>query len=228
MSKGLMFTLAYTFSKAMADTESFSSGAGRMDNFNRKLDRSITSIDQPHILTFSYIYELPVGPGQRYLSRGIPSKILGGWKITGLHMYASGLPIAVGLNNNLPIGNAGQRPNLVSGNIRSSVSAGDFDPGRGDVWLNAPAFAVPAPFTFGNAPRYTNARVMGPRNESLGLLKDTKWGERFNWQFRFESSNPFNRVVWGGPVANFSSGSFGRISSAAGSRQITLGTKFYF
>ena len=228
MSKGFMFTMAYTFSKAMADTESFSSGAGRMDNFNRALDKSLTSIDQPHILTFSYIYELPFGPGQKHLARGVASKILGGWKITGLQMYASGTPISVGLNNNLPIGNAGQRPNVVSSNLRSNISSGQFDPGRGDVWLNASAFAVPAADTFGNAPRYTWARNMSTRNESLGLLKDTRWGERFNWQFRFESSNPFNRVVWGGPVSNFSSGSFGRISSAGRSRQITLGTKFYF
>jgi hypothetical protein len=228
MSKGLMFTLAYTFSKAMADTEGFSSGTGRMDNFNRRLDRSITSIDQPHVLTFSYIYELPFGPGQKYLTRGVASKILGGWKITGLHMYASGMPISVTLNNNLPIGNAGQRPNIVSSDLRSDISSGDFDPGRGDLWLNPAAFAIPAPYTFGNAPRYTHARVMSTRNESFGLLKDTRWGERYNWQFRFESSNPLNRVVWGAPVSNISSGSFGRINSAAGSRQITLGTKFYF
>ena len=65
-------------------------------------------------------------------------------------------------------------------------------------------------------------------NDKLGLLKDTKLGERFNWQIRFECTNPFNRVVFGAPVSNFSSGSFGRITSARGGRSITLGTKFYF
>jgi hypothetical protein len=199
-----------------------------MDNFNRALDKSLASTDQPHVLTFSYIYELPVGPGKKYMSKGVGSVILGGWKVTGLQMYASGLPISVTMNNNLAIFNAGQRPNVVSSAIRSSVSSGDFDPGRGDLWLNASAFATPAAYTFGNAPRYTWARAMTTRNESIGLLKDTKFGERFNWQFRFEASNPFNRVVWGAPTSNFSSVSFGRITSAGGSRQITLGTKFYF
>jgi hypothetical protein len=228
MSKGLMFTLAYTFSKAMSDSEVFSSGARAMDYFNRALDKSLKSTDQPHILTFSYIYELPFGPGRKFLTQGVASKMLGGWKITGLQMYASGKPISVTMNNNLPIGNPGQRPNVVSSNIRSSIGSGEFDPGRGDLWLNASALAVPAPYTFGNAPRYTWARMMSTRNESLGLLKDTKWGERFNWQFRIESSNPFNRVVWGAPTSNFSSGSFGRISRASDGRQITIGTKFYF
>ena len=45
MSRGLMFTLAETFSKSIANTEGFSTGTGAMDWFNRKLDRSMTSID---------------------------------------------------------------------------------------------------------------------------------------------------------------------------------------
>ncbi|MCW5980749.1 MAG: TonB-dependent receptor [Bryobacteraceae bacterium] len=228
MSRGLMFTLAYTFSKAMANTEGFSSGTGAQDWFNRALDKSITSIDQPHILTFSYIYELPFGRGKRFAQGGVASKIAGGWKITGLHMYSSGTPIAVIMNNPLPIGNPSLRPNVVSSDLRSNISAGEFDPGRGDLWLNPAAFATPASFTFGNAPRYTNARIPTRLTESLGLLKDTQIGERYNLQLRFESSNPFNRVVFGGPVSNFSSGSFGRIGSAAGSRQLTLGAKFNF
>ena len=53
MSKGLMFTGAYTFSKALSDTDSFStsSGAGQ-DWYNRALDKSITSVDQTHVASF--------------------------------------------------------------------------------------------------------------------------------------------------------------------------------
>jgi hypothetical protein len=227
MSKGLMFTLAYTFSKSMNDTEVYGYGAGTMDYFNRKLDKSLASLDQPHTLSLSYIYELPFGPGQKYLAQGVTSKILGGWKITGMQIYASGTPLGFNINNNLPIGNASQRPDIVSSNLRSSVSANAFDPAK-DLWLNPGAFAIPAAYTFGNAPRNTWARSPAFMQESLGLLKDTKWGERFNWQLRVESSNPLNRVVFGGPVSNFSSGSFGKITSARGSRSLTLGTKFYF
>jgi len=228
MSKGLMFTMAYTFSKALADTIGFSSGTGPMDYFNRSLDRSITDVDQPHVLTFSYIYELPFGPGKQFATHGFASKLVGGWKITGLHMYATGTPIAVSLNNNLPIGNGSQRPNVVSSDLRSTIDASAFDPGRGDLWLNPAAFAIPAAFTFGSAPRYTAARNPTYLTESFGLLKDTKIKERYNLQLRFESSNPFNRVVFGGLVNNFSSGSFGRMTSAGGSRQLTLGVKFYY
>ncbi len=132
------------------------------------------------------------------------------------------------MNNNLPLGNNSQRPHVVSSELRTSISAGDFDPGRGDLWLNPAAFATPGPFPFGNAPRYTNARIPTRLSESMGLLKDTRIGERFNLQFRFETSNPFKRVVFGGPTSNFSSGAFGRIGSDCGGRQITLGLKLYY
>jgi hypothetical protein len=229
MSRGLMFTVAYTFSKSISDTEGFSSGTGPTDYFNRRLDKSITSIDQPHVLTFSYIYELPFGPGKPYLSSGAASRVLGGWKITGLHMYSSGTPISVITNNTLPLFNPSLRPNVVSSNVRTNISAGDYDPGRGDLWLNPAAFANPAPYTFGNAPRYLgNARIAARLSESFGVLKDTRFQERYNLQFRMEMTNPLNRVVWGGPVSNFASASFGRIGSAGGARQIQFGLKLYF
>jgi len=227
MSKGLMFTMAYTFSKSINDTEVYGYGTGAMDYFNRKLDRSLASLDQPHTLSVSYIYELPFGPGQKHLTRGIASTFLGGWKITGLQIYSSGTPLGFNINNNLPIGNASQRPNVVSPNLRSNVSAGAFDPAK-DLWLNPAALAIPAAYTFGNAPRNSGVRSPMYMNESLGLLKDTRWKERFNWQFRFEATNPLNRVVFGSPVTNFSASSFGKITSAQGARRLTLGTKFYF
>jgi hypothetical protein len=51
MSKGFMFTMAYTFSKSINDAGVFSTATGRMDNFNRALDKSLSETDQPHILT---------------------------------------------------------------------------------------------------------------------------------------------------------------------------------
>jgi len=228
MSNGISFTVAYTASKFISDTSSFSSGINAMNYYNRKLDRSLDVTDQPQVLVFSYIYELPFGRGKRFLGTGVPEKVLGGWKVTAIHSYAKGTPIGVTMNNNLAIFNPSQRPNVVSSNLRASQSGSKFDPAK-DLWLNPAAFATPAPFTFGNAPRYLNVRNPAILNESYGLLKDTRYRERFNWQFRCEMSNPFNRVVFGGPTSNFSSGSFGKIGGTAiGARSITLGLKAYF
>src|SRR5579885_1498616 len=227
MSFGLGFTVAYTFSKFIANTPGFETGTGAMDYYNRNLDRSLDPTDQPHVLTFSYIYELPFGRGKPFLSTGAPEKIFGGWKVSAIHSYYSGTPISVTMNNNLPIFNPGQRPNVISSNLRATQGGGSFDPGR-DLWLNPAAFQTPAAYTFGNAARYLNVRNPMGLSESYGFLKDTYIRERFNVQFRCEMSNPFNRVVFGGPTSNFSSASFGKIGSAAGARQIQFGTKIYF
>jgi hypothetical protein len=41
----------------------------------------------------SYLYEIPVGPGKKFLNHGVASKVLGGWEISGVHRYQSGTPV---------------------------------------------------------------------------------------------------------------------------------------
>jgi hypothetical protein len=43
----------------------------------------------------SYLYELPAGPGKKYMSHGVASKVLGGWQIGGVQRYQSGSPASV-------------------------------------------------------------------------------------------------------------------------------------
>lgn len=223
---GVDFTVAYTFSKFISNVPGDTSEAGPMDYWNRQLDRSVDGIDQPQILTFSYIYHIPVGSQQRFHIKGPLDWVIGGWTVSGIQSYSSGFPINVTMNNNLPIFNPGQRPNVVSSQFKG-WSGSSFDPSK-DLWLSSAAFAAPAPNTFGDAPRYINYRGPKQLSESLALLKDFHWKERLDVQFRAEASNPFNRVVFGSPVSNFSSGSFGSIGSAGGAREIQFGLKLYF
>jgi hypothetical protein len=61
------------------------------------------------------------------------------------------------------------------------------------------------------------------------LLKDTRIGDRFSLQFRFESFNLPNHANLGAPGANISvPGSVGRITSVGDPRQIQLGLKLLF
>ena len=83
--------------------------------------------------------------------------------------------------------NTGQfqdRPNLVG------------DPGLDNpdpsLWFNTAAFARPANFTFGSAGRDT---LTGPGFNSfdVGVMKNNRFGESGNVQFRAEFFNLFNR-----------------------------------
>jgi hypothetical protein len=55
----------------------------------------------------SYIYLLPVGPGQRFLSHSFAGKILGGWQLTGILSARTGPPLTFIGNNTLTLGSGG-------------------------------------------------------------------------------------------------------------------------
>ncbi|MGH9627249.1 MAG: TonB-dependent receptor domain-containing protein, partial [Bryobacteraceae bacterium] len=223
---GLAGTVAYTWSKFLTDARQFDSLTGQQDRLQREW--SFHPTDLTHILTFSAVYQLPFGPGQKWMTSGIASKIFGGWQLSTVNSYNSGTRLSVTTNNNLPFFNGGLRPNIVSSDIRSDVSMSDFDPAA-DVYLNRAAFANPAPGEFGSAPRYLNLRGPTRLAESFGVMKDTKIGERFTHQFRMEIQNPFNRVVFGNPETSFASDNFGQITGVQiDPRNIQFGMKLIF
>ncbi len=65
-----------------------------MSNFQRNYSR--TDFDQTHMFTQSVIYDLPFGPGKKFLKSGVLSQVLGGWRVTGVLSLDSGLPLNFG------------------------------------------------------------------------------------------------------------------------------------
>ena len=225
-SKGLTSTVAYTFSKYLSDGVGFTDAHGgviRQNHYQR--EKALYATDQTHILTFSFNYQLPVGQGQRLSLGRVGNKILGGWSTAGVAAYSSGFPLAISTTNTLPIFNGGLRPNLTGVAIRAPQGPGKFDPRR-DAFLNRAAFSNPGPLQFGNAPVYLPVRQPYFISESVGLFKDTRIFERLTHQFRFEVSNPFNRVTFGAPSTDLSAANFGIIGSQGNSpRVIQFGMK---
>ena len=62
----------------------------------------------------------------------------------------------------------------------------------------------------------------------LSLTKNIRFGDRHLLAFRVEAFNLFNHNNFGLPDRFFGSPTFGRISSAANSRQIQFGLKYSF
>src|SRR5207302_6239135 len=79
-------------------------------------------------------------------------------------------------------------------------------------WFDTSKFTVNKPGTFGNAGRFI---LRGPQffNTDLGILKNTKFTERVNLQFRAEFFDIFNNVNFQLPNANMSSAQVGMITS---------------
>lgn len=214
-SKGVTFLVAYTFSKTISDSDILAGGgpAGQT-YYNRKLEKSLSTNDVPQIFAANVVYELPFGPGKPMLAHGIPSRVLGGWMITGIAQYQVGRPIPLTANNTLPLFNSALRPNVVT-DVPMQNSFDHFDPAA-NSWINAAAFQVPPALTFGNAAReYASLRAPAFKNESVGLSKRTLLAENISLTLRAEFFNVFNRVVFAAPASNISAANFGKISSQA-------------
>jgi hypothetical protein len=216
---------AYTFSKVLADVESLTTwldttlggDAGYQNYYNLKAEKSISSFDSRQRLVVSYVYELPFGKGQRYLSsaRGIGDKLVAGWGINGVTTFQDGFPLGfTATPNNLSAFNVGLRPNVVAGcNKNTSGSA----QARLNDWFNQACFTVPAPYTLGNEAR-TDPNLRGPgiANYDFAVYKRTSITERFNLEFRAEAFNLFNRVQFAPPntvATTAANNTFGVISS---------------
>jgi len=234
-SDGLSFLVSYTASKNITNAESnsgFSYTSPRPpDTEQRHLEWAVATNDIPQNLVTSFVYELPVGPGKRFVNKGgAVGKILGGWQIAGIARYYSGTPLRIRGGAPLPLFGGSQRPNRVPGvDIRTAVSRSNFDPAK-DVWLNVDAFEKPAAYTIGNVgPRLPNVRGFPGYNEDFTIFKFIPFTEQMKLEFRAEMYNVFNRVNFGGIGQNINNtSSFGTVSGVADPRHIQFMLKFHF
>lgn len=224
-SQGLTFLLSYTFSKTIGNVDTTSgasagaenaifAGSFAQDYYNPRGERSVTSSDIPHVVSLSYTYELPVGPGKPFLSRGgVVGKVVGGWSVSGIQQYQSGRPVhieydAFGSSN--PYFAAGDgfsfRPNIVPNQPfknpayrRSCSGPVQVAAGRNpcQFYINPAAFTLPPAGEFGNAPNLISAlRLPAYVNEDLSLSKRTSIYENLNLQFQANFFNVLNRAIF--------------------------------
>lgn len=228
-SNGLQFLVSFTWSKYLDNTEGpegWTNGqAQSVQNwYDTALEKSLFINDIPRSLVASYVYELPVGKGKKLApSNKIVNAIVGGWQVAGISSFKDGFPLSItNATNNTHSFGGNQRPNLV-GNLGLS------DPTIYE-WFNINAFAQPAPFTFGNAPRtMSNLRSQGTINTDATLQKYWGlWNETSRLQLRAEFYNLFNRTQFFAPNTTFGDSNFGTVPGALPARSIQFGLKLYW
>ena len=153
--------------------------------------------------------------------------MLSGWQVGGITTLESGRPFGLTISGdraNTGIGS--QRPDLVGAIPSLSCQNNPAGPGKINC-IDASAFAQPAQFTYGNAPRNL-LRGPGDITTDLSLLKNFPIGSRARFQLRADVFNAFNRVNFGNPNGAFGTANFGRITSADAMRRAELGGKIIF
>ena len=122
-----------------------------------------SSFDHRHLFVASGTYQLPF-----FAARRLREALLGGWRVNAVFSAQSGAPFTVNLG--VDQANIGAGPAQRPDQLRDpNLPSGERTPER---WFDTSAFALPAPFTFGNAPRNS---VIGPGFANLDLAVAKTW-----------------------------------------------------
>ncbi len=241
---GLNVLVSYTFSKTETDADSIQpyystlqSQGGTQNPYNLKAEKAVSNQDVPNNFVASYIYELPVGRGKRFLA-GTPAPvnaIIGGWRVSGVNRYLSGQPISFFGANGIPGFDNGIRPNRVAGQpvlrqgsfnpfafVNSGTTGYDHSSGACTTgYWNCSAFADPnpnpgidVPYVFGNMPRNSpDIRSFPFYDEDFSIAKTFTVTERVKAEFRGELFNAFNRHVFNKPDSGVQDTNFGQVGT---------------
>jgi hypothetical protein len=246
LTHGLQLQASYTFSHALDDASSFEgSGFGGTNGrgynqFFKGLNYGNSTFDYRHRFVIAPIYVVPFkNDGGLFSPMNL---LLGGWQISGIATFGTGSPFdiyASATSNSLWCSSSStfyacpdipiQTAPLVRGNLRimNVNSAGASN--NTTTFFKTTSFAAEPIGSFGNVARN---RYHGPgiNNTNLIIAKNfalSSDGVR-SLQIRMESDNVFNHTQFLNPTANFSSGNFGLVTSAAAGRQTQLAAKIYF
>jgi hypothetical protein len=251
-TNGGSFLAAYTNAKLLTNTDTETtwlegSGVGQVQDWNNlKGERSLSAQDVSQRLVLSYVYDLPFGHGQKYMSdvSGVMDKVVSGWGVDGVTSFQKGFPVPINYGTSTPLSNAGfsqnfaLRPNVVPGCNKGTAIVPSS---AGFSWFNQNCFTVPAAWGFGDESRVDpTIRGAGINNWDIAIYKTTKFGpdDRLGLQFRTEFFNTFNRVQFALPNSGCcydpatktgNNASFGIVSSQLNNpRLIQFALKFLF
>jgi hypothetical protein len=226
---GVSFLNAFTYGHAfdlqnpaldLCDT----CGAGDtiQNNYNRAQNWASSDNDVRFRYVLTGLFQSPFGKGKQIFHSAVASAVLGGWGLSPVYVYQTGLPFTPAMSYDAANAGTLTRPTqLCNGN----------NGGAGTIvqWFNTACYVNTASYTFGNASRnglrapgqnYLN--LSAQRNFPLHLLGET------NLNLRAEGFNLLNHPQLGTPGNTIGNPLYGRISTAGNPRQVQLAARFTF
>ena len=202
---GLTAQVAYTWSHMIDNSTSSYFSTGVDDNYDMNRWKGNSDLNRTHVFSANYIYALPFF---RH-SSGFVRSALGGWDISGITSFFSGVPVDFGCGVNGYYTGIGTGVRCdTAGPVKIQKSTVDV-PQFGPMvqWVNPAVFQQPLqsqllangqPGMFGDMGRNM---LTGPgrNNWDLALHKEFElpwFQEHSTLQFRLETFNSFNHPQW--------------------------------
>ncbi|MEK7829461.1 MAG: hypothetical protein AAB401_00160, partial [Acidobacteriota bacterium] len=213
--KGVIWDFNYTISKSFDDASGLQTsgvfGSAFILNPLRQRDNySVSDFDIRHIINFNSVWDLPFGKGKALFGKANTAAdyVIGGWQLSTIARYNSGLPLSAPFDNN------GWATNWNVRSLGVAVRSLKTSPTRG-VGTAAPNLFsdTTAAYQSYRSPRAGETgdrnllRLPGFVSLDFGLFKVFKmpYNEGHNLQFRWEVFNATNTQRFTG-VTGFSVG----------------------
>jgi len=220
-AQGLTLSLAWTFSKYLQNTA--------YHNIDDIAPESVISgSDRPSDFVVSGMYELPFGPGKRFLAsgNGFAKRVVGGWQVSWTGTYTSGQ--ALGFSSEvLGPGCATLRgvsqPHIVNQWFNNSVVTSANPNG---CWATQPSFTLQA-----LSSAFASLRGPGLGMWHVDLSKEIPINERLKFRLEAQAFNFLNTPFFGNPNTTVTSASFGQITSlfsGSASRNVQVAARVSF
>jgi hypothetical protein len=233
-AQGLNLAANYTFSKSLTNkNEGAIDDSGTIRTLrDPNLDKHLSELDMRHVVTFYGIYDLPFGPGKRYLAgKSIPSRMFGSWTLGWILKRQSGVPFLL-TGGTGTFNDSGESGVVLEGITQAQLQAktGVYRTGMNYFYfldpslLNANGSAAkigPAstPGVFGNF-----IYLYGPRyfNTDLSLTRSFSFSERLKGNLQAQFVNVFNHpnFLTSGGTMNVQSTTFAHNNSVTSPRTI--------
>jgi hypothetical protein len=200
LKNSLTYDLNYTFSKSLDDVSGLQTDAPFtpfiLNALDLKQQRAVSDFDVRHIINANAIWQLPVGKGKMFLgdTNGVVDAILGGWQLSSIFRWNSGIPVET------PLDFGGWPTNWNRRNYTVRITPVEASPTRGGT---NPANLFSDPVAAFHSFRSGRPGERGDRNIfrypgyvtlDMGLFKswNMPWSERHQLQLRWEVFNVTN------------------------------------
>lgn len=247
---GLAFDVNYTLSKALDQAGLIQNFIGTFSTpYDRDIDYGPAFFDRRHVLNGNWYYELPLGDGKRWSAGRYLNKVAGGWYVSGIFTFNTGLPLTVAQSNQVwggdplnfsvaagAIPTGGRLGSTVLKGINGSPAAGSVgDSSRGGSGLNifdSPEVALNSfrRIRISEDGRSVRDGVRGLKrvNTDISIGKKTNITEQIRTVFTADFLNVFNRLELNDPALSLlNPAAFGVLSSQFNlPRAVQLGLRF--
>jgi hypothetical protein len=218
---GFTSGVAYTYSHCLDYQDNDNSGDNN-NAYDIAADYGNCGFDTRNMLVINYVYSLPFFKN----AAGIKRTMLGGWQLSGISTFYSGLPLTIAFS--------GDPAHCGCGGYRADqISNPNNGPKTVNEWFNTAAFTSVPNDEFGDAAT-NNVYGAGINNWDISLFKNFRGipfpvnKEGATLQIRLETFNTFNTTQFNAFQTTFGASNFGAATGTRLPREIQLGAQLMF